>query len=125
MSREQQVHVVLRIGTAFAFLYPPIRALNDPISWISYFPQVIRSLPFDSLVLLHGFGIIEIVLALWILSGWRIRVPAVLATGMLLAIVMFNVADFDVLFRDLSLAALTLALALWPNVTLPSTQEKN
>jgi uncharacterized membrane protein YphA (DoxX/SURF4 family) len=114
MRHEQSAFVALRIGAAFAFLYPSIQALYDPVSWLGYFPHFIRALPIDSLVLLHGFGAIEVVLALWILSGWKIRIPAVLATLMLLGIVAFNWAELDIVFRDISLAFMTLALALWP-----------
>jgi hypothetical protein len=115
-------HVALRIGAAFALLYPPIAALKDPTSWLAYFPPFIRALPIDPLLLLHGFGVIEIVLALWILSGWNIRIPAALTTIMLLAIVAFNASQFDVLFRDFSIATLTLALALWPRPSGLSAQ---
>lgn len=118
MRSERFAHGLLRIGVAFAFLYPPVAAVFDPVSWLGYFPHFIRALPIDSLVLLHGFGIIEIVLALWVLSGWRIRIPSFLMTAMLLAIVAFNLAQIDVIFRDLSIASVTLALALWPKATL-------
>lgn len=116
MRREQIAHLTLRIGVAFAFLYPPLRAIYDPVSWLGYFPHLLTSLPIDTLVLLHGFGAIEIVLALWILSGRNIRIPAVLATLLLLVIVAFNWADIDIVFRDISIALMTLALAFWPNV---------
>lgn len=112
---------MLRIGAAFAFLYPPIAAMSDPVSWASYFPSFVRALPMDSLVILHGFGIIEVVLAFWMLSGWRIRIPATIMTLMLLGIVATNVSQMDVLFRDVSIALMTLALVfLWPSV--PSEQ---
>ena len=125
MRRERLAHVSLRIGAAFAFLYPPIAAVFDPVSWLGYFPHFIRALPIDSLVLLHGFGIIEVILALWILSGWRIRIPALVMTAMLLAIVAFNLAQIDIVFRDLSIAAVTLSLALWPKVRLTLPLNKN
>ena len=125
MRREWLAHVSLRIGAAFAFLYPPIAAVFDPVSWLGYFPHFIRALPIDSLVLLHGFGIIEVILALWILSGWRIRIPALVMTAMLLAIVAFNLAQIDIVFRDLSIAAVTLSLALWPKVRLTLPLNKN
>ena len=114
MIGAQKAHLTLRIGTAFAFLYPPIAAVSDPISWFGYFPHFLQTLPIDSLVLLHGFGIIEVVIALWILSGKYIRIPAAIATAMLVAIVVFNMSNFDVVFRDLAIACMTLALALWP-----------
>jgi uncharacterized membrane protein YphA (DoxX/SURF4 family) len=116
MRREQIAHLTLRIGAAFAFLYPPVRAIYDPISWIGYFPHFITALPIDPLILLHGFGILEAVLAVWILSGKNIRIPAILATLMLLGIVGYNLGDMDLLFRDISIACMTLALACWPRV---------
>lgn len=125
MRREQLAHLSLRIGAAFALLYPPIAAVFDPVSWLGYFPHFIRALPIDSLVLLHGFGSIEVALALWILSGWRIRIPALTATLMLVAIVAFNLTQMDIVFRDLSIAAITLALAFWPNVPPPAAQGKS
>ncbi|MGH7174843.1 MAG: hypothetical protein ACREGR_00600 [Minisyncoccia bacterium] len=107
-------HFLLRLGAAIAFLYPPLAALGDPVSWESYFPHFIRVLPIDTLYLLHGFGALEAVLALWVLSGWRIRIPAALMTLILAAIVIFDFVDISVLFRDISIACATLALAFWP-----------
>ncbi len=115
MQGERLAYLVLRAGSAFAFLYPPLRAIVDPVSWFAYFPPFIRALPINSLVLLHGFGVVEVALALWVLSGKHIRIPAALMTLMLLAIVAFNLADMDIVFRDISIALMTLALVLWPN----------
>lgn len=111
MSAERIAHIVLRLGLAFAFLYPPINALFDPLSWVGYFPQFVRGYVPDE-ILLHAFGVVEIVIALWILSGWRIFWPSLVATLMLLGIVVFNVPNFQVLFRDLSIAAMAFALAV-------------
>src|SRR3989344_4857855 len=101
----------LRAGVALAFLYPPLNALIDPDAWIGYFPSFVKGFVPDPL-LLHTFGIVEIVLALWILSGWRIFIPSLLACAMLLGIVAFNLPNFQVLFRDLSIAAMALSLAV-------------
>lgn len=126
MRSERFAHQLLRLGAAFAFVYPPIRALADPITWLGYLPAAVRALPgafgfpIDSVALLHAFGIVEIALALWLLSGWRIRIPALLMTLTLLAIVVFNPGEMDILFRDLSIAAVTLALVFWPSA--PSAQ---
>lgn len=115
MRSEYYAHLALRAGAAYAFLYPPLAALADPVSWFSYFPGFIRNLPLDPALILHGFGAIEVVIALWLLSGRNIRIPAALATVLLLGIVAFNTAQMDVVFRDLSIALMTLALALVPN----------
>ncbi|PIR83722.1 hypothetical protein COU18_03545 [Candidatus Kaiserbacteria bacterium CG10_big_fil_rev_8_21_14_0_10_51_14] len=111
MNREKIAHVSLRIGVAFAFLYPPFNALSDPNAWIGYFPVFVKGYVPDE-VLLHAFGIVEVVIALWILSGWRIFWPSVAATAMLLGIVILNPTNFQVLFRDLAIAAIPFALAV-------------
>ncbi len=102
---------VLRVGLAFAFLYPPFNALGDLASWIGYFPGFVHGYVPDE-VLLHTFGVVEVVIALWILSGWKIFWPCFIAAGMLVAIVAFNMPQFQILFRDLSIAAMALGLGL-------------
>lgn len=108
--RGSVVDFVLRAGVAIAFLYPPINAWVDPNAWMGYFPLFLQDM-FPAETLLHVFGVIEIVLALWILSGWKIFWPSLLAAGMLIAIVVFNLPELQVLFRDISIALAAVALA--------------
>src|SRR3989338_1336982 len=96
---QKAADILLRAGVAFAFLYPPIDALFDPTSWFAYFPSYIRHLAPEPL-LLHGFGALEVVLALWILSGKKIFYPCLAATLILVAIVISATADFQVVFRE-------------------------
>lgn len=103
--------LVLRAGLSFAFLYPPWNALSNPDSWLGYFPAFTRGVVPDP-VLLHGFGVMEVVIAVWILSGWRIFWPSTAATLLLLTIVVFDFSNFEVVFRDISIAAIGIALAI-------------
>ena len=109
-------NLVLRAGLAFAFLYPALNAIGNPDSWLGYFPAFVRSAAHTAhvpdLVLLHSFGAVEVVIALWILSGWRIVWPAVAAAMLLLSIVFFDFDNFEVVFRDVAIAAIAIALAL-------------
>lgn len=107
-------HFLLRAGIAFAFLYPPFAAIQDPVAWSGYFPAFVNALPVDSVVLLHVFGLLEVVIALWLLWGRHLRIPAILAIVLLIAIVAVNLNDFGVLFRDVSLALAALALVWLP-----------
>lgn len=111
MNTARTISLVLRIGVAFAFLFPALNAFFDPYAWIGYFPAFLTGFLPD-LVLLHTFGVIEIVLALWILSGQRIFIPSLLATALLIAIVVMNAPDFQVLFRDVPIALMSLLLAI-------------
>jgi hypothetical protein len=107
---DKTTSLILRLGVAFAFLYPPIDALFDPVSWFGYFPGYLQHLAPEP-VLLHGFGLIEVLIALWILSNKKIFWPSAAAAAILLVIVVSDFADFQVVFRDLSIAAAALALA--------------
>lgn len=103
--------LLLRVGVAFSFLYPPVSALFDPYAWIGYFPPFLtQGLGEWELVLLHLFGVVEVAIALWILFGRNIWIPSTAATLMLVAIVVLNLSQFDVLFRDLSIALMSAAL---------------
>ena len=117
MDWDRLAKFILRAGVAFAFLYPPINALANPFDWIGYFPSFTRGIVPD-MVLLHAFGAVEVVIALWILWGRKIFLPAALATVMLVAIVAFNLNNFVVVFRDLSIATASLSLAL---MSMPKT----
>jgi len=113
LFRLSPEEILLRIGLAFAFLYPPFAAFSDPYSWIGYFPAALADLVAPhGILLLHTFGVIEIVLALWILFGKRIFIPSVTATVLLLAIVVANPSQFPILFRDVALAFIGLSLAI-------------
>lgn len=106
--------LLLRVAVALSFLYPPIDALFSPNDWIGYFPRFISTIPFDTHLFLHGFGLIEVGLAVWILSGRRVRIPALICAALLFAIVIFNMSQLQILFRDISIALAALALAFWP-----------
>ena len=103
-------HWLLRAAVAFAFLYPALSGIFEPYTWIGYIPSFAKGFV-DDVVLLHMFGTVEVILALWILSGWRIFWPSLAAAAILIVIVFVNPQEFPILFRDLSIAAAALALA--------------
>ena len=112
--------IILRFGLAFSFLYPPINAFWDPYSWVGYLPLFAQGYVPD-LVLLHAFGILEIVIALWLISGKYVFIPSVAACGILLLIVVMNLPQFPILFRDLSIGTIALTLVITHYPTRKST----
>ena len=121
MLYSKKADLIVRIAVAFAFLSPPINAFSHPDAWVGYFPPFMLALA-EGELLLYLFGIVEVGIALWLLSGWRVSFPALAAAAMLVAIVVFNPAELQVLFRDLSIAAAALALAIihWPKKSYES-----
>jgi hypothetical protein len=112
MQRLGSVELLLRIGVAFAFIYPAVAAYFDPFSWIGFFPVFLRDLVPNESLLLHAFGISEIAIALWILIGKRIFIPSVLAALYLAGIIVFNLSLFDIIFRDFPILLIAVALAM-------------
>lgn len=111
MVRSQTLAtLLLRLGVAFAFLYAGVDSFFDPFAWLDYIPQALAA-AVPALTLLHAFAVLEILIALWLLSGWRVFYPAALAALLLVAIVLLNLGEFQLLFRDVSIAAAALALA--------------
>ncbi|MBI2109158.1 MAG: hypothetical protein HYT93_03195 [Parcubacteria group bacterium] len=108
----KHISLILRIGLAFAFLYPAISAFFNPFAWIGYFPQFAHALIPNDAFLLHSFGVLEIIIAIWLLSGKRAFYPSVVSAILLFLIVVFNLSQMDVVFRDLSILAMAVALAI-------------
>ena len=106
------ISLILRLGLAFAFLYPAISAVFNPFAWIGYFPQFAHIIIPNDALLLHLFGAIEIVIGLWLLYGKHIFYPSVAAAAMLFFIVVFNFSQMDIVFRDLSIFAIAVALVV-------------
>jgi len=104
--------ILLRIAVAFAFLYPPFDASMHPQAWISFFPAFMRGIVPDPL-LLFGWGVLEVVIAAWILSGKKIFLPSAAAAILLCLIVLFNFSLIEIVFRDITIALTAATLAWW------------
>ena len=120
---DARTSLLLRAGIAFAFVYPAIAAYLDPISWIGYFPVFMRDFAGtgNELVLLHTFGLSELAIAAWLLFGKNHFIPGALAALYLGAIVILNAGQMDVVFRDLSILLMALAIALDAHRKKPGT----
>lgn len=110
-DRERLAEIILRAAIAIAFMYPAVDAFFNPSSWIGFFPIWMLGFVPDA-VLLHLFGASEIMIAIWLLFAKRIFIPSVLATLYLIGIVAFNWRFIDLLFRDVSILGISIALAL-------------
>lgn len=103
--------LLLRLSLAFAFLYPAYGLWQKPIGWVGYIPAFVKNVGLSQETLVMAFIAIHLVIALWILSGWRVLIPSLLAAAFLASNVYFNWNQLDVLFRDISLALVALSVA--------------
>ena len=105
MNAKDIPALLLRIGLAFSLLYAAISSFITPSSWIAFLPTFLKFT-----AILHIFSIIEIILALWLLSGKKLFYGAGLTSLALFGIVIANIGSLDIIFRDITILLAALAL---------------
>jgi hypothetical protein len=111
MYNQKIVSILLRISIASVFLYAAVGATLQPDNWLYFLPPFLVS-RFPATLLLHGFSLFQLVLSLWILSGWKTFYAASLASLTLLGIIAVNFSQLDTLFRDFAIFFSAIALAV-------------
>ncbi|MEK7452927.1 MAG: hypothetical protein AAB614_01705 [Patescibacteria group bacterium] len=107
---KNKIEYALRFGLAFAFIYPAISAFIEPNNWIGFIPIFIRELV-PAYMFLFIYSIIEVVIGVGILLS-KNPFYYIISGGFILAtIVIFNIGSFDLVFRDISIIGMAIALA--------------
>ena len=106
----------LRIGLSFVFAYAAIEVYTHSENFLKYLPDMVQDL-IDPKYFLPAFGIGEIILALWLLSGWNVHYAALISSALMVGIILPNLDSFHILFRNVAIgfAALALASIEWPD----------
>lgn len=107
----------LRAGLAFVFIYASLEISFNPAGFLKYIPSFVEDIAPASLFL-PAFSAAEIILSIWLLSGWRARYAAFAAFAMITGIVVFNLDYIAVLFRNVAISFAALALAELEGVTV-------
>ena len=102
---------VLRVALAVPFIYAAIAATLQPEAWIGFVPFFLRNI-FPEALLLGAHSLMNLVLGVWLLSGWRTRYAAVLSALVLLTVIVTNLPSLDIIFRDIGLLLAAVSLAL-------------
>lgn len=110
MHNQRLVSLLLKSGIAFVLFYAAVGSFLDPFSWVGFFPQWMRNLV-DQDLLLMFFSVYEIVLGIWILWGKWARYAALLSAATFAGIIVANLNAFDLVFRDVTMVFAALALA--------------
>ncbi len=124
MNKNEFANLFLRLGVAFCFLYAGVAGFLDPEAWVGWFPKFMKDFV-PELLLLKIWGVYEIVTGIWILSGKKIFVPSALASLSLAGLIVFNLGAMDIIFRDVTILATTIALAIqsFPSRPYNSTEK--
>lgn len=101
---------LLRIGLAFSFLYAAISAFIDATPWVGFIPPWVGEM-IEPTTALYIFGVLEIIVAIWLLWGRKIFWAAGASVALLVCIIVPNLGSFPIIFRDITLLCAALALA--------------
>lgn len=109
-NRNEKAILLLKLGVAFSFIYPAISGFINPEMWLGYVPAWIDTfLPRE--IFLHIFSTFEIFVAFGVLF-WNKAYPSIVAGLILASIVVFNISEFSVIFRDIPIAMMAFVLAI-------------
>ena len=112
MNQKNVGFFLLRLAIASVFAYAAIASFITPDNWIGYFPIFLRHLVPQN-ILLTFFSVYELVLAGWLLSGKFIFFASILAALTLSGIIVFNIDQLDIVFRDFTIILAAASLAVF------------
>ncbi len=110
-DKDYLVSLLLRVGLAFSFFYVVVNSTLNPGAWILFFPNFLTSL-IPQKILLLGFSVYEAALGFWLLSNKKIFYAAILSALTMAGIVIFNLNAMDIVFRDITIFFMAIALAV-------------
>jgi|SRR3989344_1830641 len=105
-NKETLASFFLRLGLAVVFFYAAISSFLSPQNWIGFFPRFLQVS-----WILTLFSVYEMILGLWFLSNKKVFYASILSALTLFFIVVFNITLLDVIFRDIAIFFMALALA--------------
>jgi uncharacterized membrane protein YphA (DoxX/SURF4 family) len=110
-SDTQAAALVLRLGLAFIFAYAGIASFFQPLEWTGYLPSFITNVV-SATVAVQLMALIEVALAVWLVSGVCLFYAAIASTVLLAGITAVNINLLVITFRDVGLVCAALALVL-------------
>ena len=123
MKNISLVSFLLRIGLAGVFLFAAIDSFLNPTSWIGYLPFFLRNSGFSQTIL-FAFSVYEVLLGAWLLCNKYIFYAASLAALTLFAILVVNIGQLELLFRDVAIMFMAAALAVLENPKYQTSSTK-
>ena len=111
MSYSKLAIWFLRVGLAFVFAYASAEIYMNPANFLKYTPQFVFDI-IPTNAFLYTFGVAELVLAAWILTGWKAEYPAIISVMLMVGIIVSNPEYFQILFRNVAIGFGALALLM-------------
>lgn len=110
-SQIKPASKILRLSLGFAFIYAAISHYFAPDSWLQFYPELMQEIASENwYIWTTSLG--ELAFGLAIISGRFTHYLAILSALALSAILVFNLDQMFILFRDVSLIGASIALAV-------------
>ena len=112
IDKDKTVSLLLRIGLFVVFVYAGISALMNPSNWIWFVPQWIDIfISRDIFLMIHG--ITDLIIGLWVVSNFKPFYSGLIASLSLIGIILGNVTQLDIIFRDIGILFASLAFMVF------------
>ncbi len=102
---------LLQIGLVAVFLYAGLSQLQKPNDWTTYFPSFLAS-HISLITVVKIVAVYELLLAGWLLTGKYLKLAGILCALTFGGIILFNLHQLLITFRDIGLLFMSLALIL-------------
>ena len=103
---------ILRLGLGVTFLYIGAQIWRAPEAWGGFIqPWALDIMPGSLVAIMKQSAVLDIIIGIWMIIGWRVWIPALLGT-IHLGIVLITTTGgwWNIIERDIGLFAATLAL---------------
>ncbi len=108
--KEILISFLLRTGLAIAFFYAGISSFLNSADWIGFVPNFI-GLIIPKEIFLIIFSAYQILLGVGLLSDYKTFAFSILSSITLFFILFVNIMNLELLFRDIAILFMALALA--------------
>lgn len=105
---------ILRIGLGITFLWLGYQIWIEPLAWGSFMlPWAQDLLPQPLEQFMKTTAILDIIIGLWLIIGWKVWIPALLASLHLVGVLITTTGSLQLaISRDVGLLAGTLAILI-------------
>lgn len=110
-DKVTKVSLILRVGLAISFIYAAISSFLNPINWLGFIPNFIEII-ISREIFLMIFAIFQIILGISLLANYRTYLISIISSITLFLIIVSNLFILDIVFRDIAILFMALALAV-------------
>lgn len=103
------ISILLRTGLAISFFYAAISSLLNPAIWSGFVPDFLKFI-ISPKIFLSIHSAYELILGFLLMSDYKTFYLSILSAVTLFIIIIFNLNFLDIVFRDIGLLLMAIAL---------------